>query len=66
LKFFLGNLLSAQGRLNRIGFLHSFIFILCLFVLLSILNHLYIRYTDGALTAYLYVRSLQSILLLGL
>lgn len=66
LKVFLGNLLSAQGRLNRIGFLHSFIFILCLFVLLSIINHLYIRHTDGALTIYLYIKSLQSMLLLGL
>ena len=52
--------------MNRIGFLHSFVFVLCLFVLLSIMNHQYIRHTDGALTTYLYVKSLQSILLLAL
>lgn len=63
---FLQNLLSTEGRLNRIGFLHSFLFILCLFVLLSILNIAYIRSAEGALTAYLYVNSLQSVLLLGL
>ena len=39
---------------------------LCLFILLSIINHGYIRNTDGALTLYLYVKSLQSILLLAL
>ena len=39
---------------------------LCLFILLSIINHEYIRQTDGALTLYLYVKSLQSILLLAL
>ena len=66
LKNFLQNLLSADGRLNRIGFLHSFVFFLCLFILLSILNREYIRNTDGALTVYLYVKSLQSILLLAL
>lgn len=66
LKDFLRKLLSAEGRLNRIGFLHSFIVILCLFVTLSIINHEYIRRADGALTAYLYVKSLQSILLLAL
>jgi uncharacterized membrane protein YhaH (DUF805 family) len=66
LKNFLQNLLSADGRLSRIGFLHSFIFILCLFILLSILNTAYIRNADGALTVYLYVNSLQSILLLAL
>lgn len=66
LKKFLKTLLSADGRLNRIGFLHSFIFMLCLFILLSILNREYIRYTDSALTIYLYVKSLQSILLLAL
>ena len=66
MKKFLQNLLSTEGRLNRIGFLHSFLFILCLFVLLSILNIAYIRSAEGALTAYLYVNSLQSVLLLGL
>ena len=66
LKNFLRSLLSAHGRLNRIGFLHSFIFILCLFVLISIINHQYIRNADGALTSYLYVKSLQSIMLLAL
>jgi len=66
LKKFLKNLLSADGRLNRIGFLHSFIFVLCLFILLSILNREYIRSTDGALTIYLYIKSLQSALLLAL
>ena len=39
---------------------------LCLFILLSIINREYIRQTDGALTLYLYVKSLQSILLLAL
>ncbi len=52
--------------MNRIGFLHSFVFVLCLFVLLSIVNHQYIRHADGALTVYLYVKSLQSIMLLAL
>lgn len=52
--------------MNRIGFLHSFVFVLCLFVLLSIVNHQYIRHADGALTVYLYVKSLQSIVLLAL
>ena len=66
MKRFLLNLLSTEGRLNRIGFLHSFVFILCLFVLLSIINIAYIRSAEGALTAYLYVNSLQSVLLLGL
>lgn len=66
MKKFLQNLLSTEGRLNRIGFLHSFLFIICLFVLLSILNIAYIRNAEGALTAYLYVNSLQSVLLLGL
>ena len=66
LKNFLKNLLSADGRLNRIGFLHSFIFILCLFILLSIANHEYIKRTESALTLYLYVKSVQSILLLAL
>lgn len=66
MKNFLQNLLSAEGRLNRIGFLHSFILILCLFILLSIINHEYIRQADSALTGYLYVKSLQSILLLAL
>ena len=66
LKKFLHNLLSAQGRLNRIGFLHSFVLIFCLFILLSISNQAYIRSADGALTVYLYVRSLQSVLLLAL
>lgn len=63
---FLQNLLSTEGRLNRIGFLHSFVFILCLFVLLSILNIAYIRSAEGALTMYLYVNSLQSVMLLAL
>ena len=66
MKNFLQNLLSAENRLNRIRFLHSFILILCLFILLSIINHEYIRQTDSALTGYLYVKSLQSILLLAL
>ena len=66
LKKFLKNLLSADGRLNRIGFLHSFIFLLCLFILLSIVNREYIRHTDDALTIYLYINTLQSILLLAL
>jgi len=66
LKNFLHNLLSAEGRLNRIGFLHSFIIMLCLFIVLSIINREYIRQADGALTIYLYVKSLQSILLLAL
>lgn len=66
LKNFLQNLLSAEGRINRIGFLHSFIFMLCMFILLSIINREYIRHADGALTLYLYVKSLQSILLLAL
>lgn len=52
--------------MNRIGFLHSFVFVLCLFVLLSIGNHQYIRQTDGDLIIYLYIKSLQSILLLAL
>jgi uncharacterized membrane protein YhaH (DUF805 family) len=66
LKNFLQNLLSAKGRLNRIGFLHSFIIMLCLFIVLSIINREYIRQADGALTIYLYIKSLQSILLLAL
>jgi len=66
LKNFLKNLLSAGGRLNRIGFLHSFIIILCLFIVLSIINHEYIRRTENALTIYLYVKSVQSALLLAL
>ena len=66
MKNFLQNLLSAKGRINRIEFLHSFIFMLCLFILLSIINREYIRQTDGALMHYLYVKSLQSILLLAL
>ena len=66
LKNFLQNLLSAEGRINRIGFLHSFIFMLCLFILLSIINREYIRQADSPLTLYLYVKSLQSILLLAL
>ena len=39
---------------------------LCLFILLSIINHQYIRQADNALTLYLYVKSLQSILLLAM
>ena len=39
---------------------------LCLFILLSIINREYIRQTDSSLTIYLYVKSLQSILLLAL
>ena len=66
MKQFLQNMLSAEGRLNRIGFLHTFIFILLLFILLSILNREYIRQADGALTLYLYVKSLETILLLAL
>ena len=66
MKNFLQNLLSAKGRIDRVGFLHSFIFMLCLFILLSIFNREYIRQTDGALTIYLYVKSLQSLLLLAL
>ena len=66
MKKFLQNMFSAEGRLNRIGFLHTFIFILSLFILLSILNREYIRQADGALTLYLYVKSLETILLLAL
>jgi uncharacterized membrane protein YhaH (DUF805 family) len=65
LKTFLQNLLSAEGRINRIEFLHSFIFMLCLFILLSIINREYIRQTDDALMTYLYIKSLQSMLLLA-
>ena len=39
---------------------------LCLLILLSIINREYISHTDGALTIYLYVKSLQTILLLAL
>jgi uncharacterized membrane protein YhaH (DUF805 family) len=39
---------------------------LCLFIVLSIINREYIRQADSALTVYLYVKSLQSILLLAL
>ena len=66
MKKFLQNMLSAEGRLNRIGFLHTFIFMLFLFILLSIINREYIRQADGALTLYLYVKSLETILLLAL
>ena len=66
MKNFLKNLLSADGRLNRIGFLHSFILLLCLFIVLSLINHEYIRRTENALTIYLYVKSVQSVLLLAL
>lgn len=66
MKKFLQNMLSAEGRLNRIGFLHTFIFMLFLFILLSILNREYIKQADGALTLYLYVKSLETILLLAL
>lgn len=59
-------MLSAKGRLNRIGFLHTFIFMLFLFILLSILNREYIRHADHALMLYLYVKSLETILLLAL
>lgn len=65
MKNFLKNLLSADGRLNRIGFLHSFVFMLCLFILLSVINREYIRQADSALMFYLYVKGLQSILLLA-
>jgi uncharacterized membrane protein YhaH (DUF805 family) len=65
-KKFLQNLISTEGRLSRIGFLHSFIVMLCLLILLSILNREYIRSIDGELTVYLYVSSLQSVLLLAL
>ena len=66
MKKFLQNMLSAEGRLNRIGFLHTFIFMLFLFILLSILNREYIRQADGPLTLYLYVKSLETIFLLAL
>ena len=66
MKKFMQNMLSAEGRLNRIGFLHTFIFILFLFILLSILNREYIRQADGPLTLYLYVKSLETIFLLAL
>jgi uncharacterized membrane protein YhaH (DUF805 family) len=66
LKEFLNNLLSTEGRLNRTGFFHTAIFMLCLFILLSFSNSVYIRHTDSALTVYLYVKSLQTILLLAL
>ena len=52
--------------MNRIGFFHTAIFMLCLFILLSFMNSVYIRNTDGALTLYLYVKSLQTALLLAL
>ena len=52
--------------MNRIGFFHTAIFMLCLFILLSFMNSVYIRNTDGALTIYLYVKSLQTALLLAL
>ena len=39
---------------------------LCLFILLSIINREYIRQTDSSLTIYLYVKSLQSFVLLSL
>jgi uncharacterized membrane protein YhaH (DUF805 family) len=38
---------------------------LCLFILLSIINREYIRQTDDALMTYLYIKSLQSMLLLA-
>lgn len=66
MKRYLKNLFSVDGRLNRIGFLHAFILVLCLFIILSFFNQLYIRHADGALTVYLYIKSLQSILLLAL
>lgn len=66
LKNFLSNLLSAEGRLNRIGFFYSFLIILFLFVILSIGNQEYIQRADGSLTIYLYMKSLQSALLLAL
>ena len=66
LRDFFRSLLSAKGRLNRIGFLHSFVFILFLFIALSIIGHQYIRHTDSALTTFLYVKSLMSMLLLAL
>jgi uncharacterized membrane protein YhaH (DUF805 family) len=66
LKKFLHNLFSTEGRLNRIGFFHTAIFMLCLFILLSFINSVYIRNTDSALTVYLYVKSLQTMLLLAL
>lgn len=66
MKKFLQNMLSTEGRLNRIGFLHTFTFMLFLFILLSILNREYIRQADGALTLYLYIKSLETILLLAL
>ena len=66
MKKFLQNMLSAEGRLNRIGFLHTFIFMLFLFILLSVINREYIRQADGALTLYLYVKSLETISLLAL
>ncbi len=37
-----------------------------LFIILSFINHEYIRHSDGALTIYLYVKSLQTIVLLAL
>lgn len=39
---------------------------LCLFIILSFINREYLRHTDGALTIYLYVKSLQTVLLLAL
>ena len=66
IKNLLKNMLSSEGRLNRVGFLHSFMPVLCLFIILSFINHLYIRHTENALTLYLYVRSIQWILLLAL
>jgi uncharacterized membrane protein YhaH (DUF805 family) len=65
MKQFLRSLLSARGRLNRIGFFHTFIFMMCLFMLVTILDREYISHSDGALTGYLYFTGLQSMLLLA-
>jgi len=66
MKQFLKNLVTAEGRLSRIGFLHSFLFVLCLFILVSLIDDVYLRHSTGDLTVYLYVNSLQYILLMAL
>ena len=66
MKRFFTSLINRKGRLDRIRFFHVSLFILCLFLIVSFLNRHYIHNTDGSLTAYLYIRILQSMLLLAL
>ena len=63
---FFRNLASREGRLDRIRFFHVSVFVLCLFIIVSFLNRHYIHNTDGSLTAYLYIKILQSMALLAL